>query len=84
MSMSDVTASYGMPIDFIAFFKEFSYIIDDYSSLKGSVFTKLAQIVYLINTHFDYLRLKHLKLRHSEFFSRYITLNIQAFSLQSN
>ena len=49
--MPDVTAIYGTPLDFIAFFWVFSYIIDEYSCLKYCIFTKLSQIMYLIDVH---------------------------------
>ena len=49
--MPEVTASYGTPLDLIAFFWVFSYIIDDHSRLTYCIFTKLSQIVYLINIH---------------------------------
>ena len=45
--MPDVTASYGTPFDFIAFF---SYIFDDHSCLNCYFSTKLSLIVYLTNT----------------------------------
>ena len=37
------------PFDFITFFLVFSYIIDEYSWLKHCIFTKLSQIMCLIN-----------------------------------
>ena len=47
----DVTAIYGKPLDFIAFFWVFSYIIDDHSFLKCCISTKLSQIVCPIIVH---------------------------------
>ena len=49
--MPDVTANYGMPIDFIMFFCVYSDIIDEHLCLKCCIFTKLSQFVYLINVH---------------------------------
>ena len=49
--MSDVTASYGTPYYFIAFFGIFSYIIDDHSCLKYCIYTKFSRFVCLINIH---------------------------------
>ena len=49
--MSDVTANYGTLLDFIAFLRNFAYIIDDNSCLKYCIFSKLSQIVCPINTH---------------------------------
>ena len=43
--MSDVTASFGTLIDFIAFFGNF------HTLLKYSIFTKLTQIMSVINIH---------------------------------
>ena len=51
IDLPDVTASYGRPFDFIAFFWVFSYTIDEYSCLKYFIFNKLLQFVYLINVH---------------------------------
>ena len=45
-----MTASYGMPFDFIAFFWIFSYIIDEHSYLDCCIFTKLSQIICLMCT----------------------------------
>ena len=50
--MSDVTTSYGMSFDFIAFFWVFSYIFDENSCLNYYIFSKHPQIVCLINIHF--------------------------------
>ena len=49
--MPDITANYETPLDFILSFKEFSYIIDDYSCVEYYNFTKLSQNVCLIDTH---------------------------------
>ena len=49
--MPDVTASFETPLDYVVYFKEFSYIIDNYSCLKYYIFTKLSQTVCLINVH---------------------------------
>ena len=38
--MPDVTASYGAPFDFIAFFRKFSYKVDNDSCLKYCVFSR--------------------------------------------
>ena len=48
--MSDITANRKTPLDFIAFFKEFLFINGDYSCLEYFNFTKLSQIICLINT----------------------------------
>ena len=50
IDVPDVTAIYGTPFDFIAFFWVFSYILL-FSCLKYCIFIKFSQIVYLINTH---------------------------------
>ena len=50
VDMSDVTKSYETHLDFAAFFFENFHIFDDYSCLKCWKFTKLLQIVCLINT----------------------------------
>ena len=42
LDMPDVTTSHGMPIDFVAFSKEFSHGFDEYSSLNCCIFTKLS------------------------------------------
>ena len=49
--MLDVTAGYGRLSVLIAFFWEFSHIINNNFFLKCSIFTKLSQTVYLIDTH---------------------------------
>ena len=49
--MSDVTAIYGTPLDFIVFFWIFSYNFDDYLCLNYCILTKLSQIACLINIH---------------------------------
>ena len=49
--MPNVTASYGTLLEFLAFFKEFLYITDDYSCLRYCIFTKFSQITCLINIH---------------------------------
>ena len=40
--MPDVTASYGTPFGFIAFFWVFAYIIDYHLCLKYFIFTKFS------------------------------------------
>ena len=50
IDMPDVTAIYGTPYDFMAFFWLFSYIIIDHSCLNCCIFIKLSLIVYLVNT----------------------------------
>ena len=50
IDIPDVTASYGVPIDFIAFFRVFSYIFADNSLQNCCISTKLSLFVYLINT----------------------------------
>ena len=57
--MPDVSARYGKCFNFIEFFWVFSYIIDEYSCLKYCIFTKLLQIVCLINI--DILECQYLK-----------------------
>ena len=49
VKMPDVPASYGTPFDFIAFFKVFSYIIDEHSCLNCLIFTKNSYIVTTIH-----------------------------------
>ena len=50
INMPDVTASYGMYIDFTRVFWEFSHIIDDHHScLKCCTFTRLSLNVFLMN-----------------------------------
>ena len=46
--MPDITASYGKPFDCLRFWI-FSYITDEHSCLKYSIFTKLSQTVFLID-----------------------------------
>ena len=50
--MPDVTACFGTFFDFIAFFWIFSYTFDEHSCLKYCIFTKVSQIVCIINVHF--------------------------------
>ena len=49
--MSDVTVIYGMLLNFIAFSEYYFHIIEDYSSLKCCISTKVSLIVFLTNTH---------------------------------
>ena len=49
--MPGMTASYGVPLDFITFFSVFLYIIDKHTYLKCCIFTKFLQNVYLIDVH---------------------------------
>ena len=51
VKMLDVTASYGMPVNFSRFFLWILPKIDEYSGLKCFILTKHSQIVCLINTH---------------------------------
>ena len=58
--MSDVTAIYGNLIDFFfAFFKDIfiCIIIDNHSCLNFCIFTKLSQIMCLINKHIWYINM---------------------------
>ena len=50
-----VTACYGTSFVFVAFFWVFSYFIDDHSCLNCCVFTKLSQIMSLINVQIQIL-----------------------------
>ena len=51
--MSDVAASYGTFLDFIALFWVFWYIINEYSCLKYCIFTKHSQIdVHILEYHY--------------------------------
>ena len=47
--MPDVTAVYGTPLGFVMFFGAFSDIIENHSCLKCWIFTKLLQVVSLID-----------------------------------
>ena len=49
MEMLDVTASYGMPFDILRFLG--IHIIDDHSCMNYCIFTKLSQIMCLLNIH---------------------------------
>ena len=46
--MSDVTTSYGVFLDFIAFLRIFIHIEEHYSCLKYFIFAKLSQIVNIL------------------------------------
>ena len=50
VKLPNVTVSYRMSAIFLQFWR-ILYKIDEYSCLKWSIFTKLPQIVCLINTH---------------------------------
>ena len=63
--MPDVTANYGKPFDFIAVL---GYIIINHSCLNCYIFTKLSQIVCLINVHIRYVTMPDLTTSYGRLF----------------
>ena len=68
VKMPDVTANYGMPLNFITFFLRILHKIDEYSCLKYCISTKLSQIVYLINTHIWYVDMSDVTTSYGRFY----------------